>query len=113
MPYFPTRNVLHDKKKVFSCRFLSGRIYKKHSTGNEEWIESETATITIDYVLQNSGGSRPSYKGGPGHPDPEIRGGGAVSKKFFSALRASVWSKNKGGQAPALDPSLLNHLIKD
>ena len=26
--------------------------------------------------------------GGGGHPDPEIRGGG---------LRASVWSKNKGG----------------
>ena len=100
MPYFPTRNVLHDKKKVFSCRFLSGRIYKKHSTGNEEWIESETATITIDYVLPNSGGSRPSYKGGSGHPDLEIRGGGAVSKKIFSALRASVWSKNKGRARP-------------
>ena len=104
MPYFPTRNVLHDKKKafstrVFSRRFFSGRIYKKHSTGNEEWIQFETATITIDYVLQNSGGSRPSYKGGPGHPDPEIRGG-AVSKKFFSALRASVCSKNKGGPGP-------------
>ena len=88
------------KKKVLSCRFLSGRIYKKHSTGNEEWIESETATITIDYVLQNSGGSRPSYKGGPGHSDPDIRGGGAVSKKFFSPLRASVSSKNKGGPGP-------------
>ena len=31
---------------------------------------------------------------GGGHPDPEIRGS---SKKFFSALRASVWSKNRGG----------------
>ena len=30
---------------------------------------------------------------GPGHPDPEIR----ASKKFFSAPRASVWSKHKGG----------------
>ena len=33
------------------------------------------------------------------HPDPEIRGRGgvdAVSKFFFPALRASVWSKNKG-----------------
>ena len=29
------------------------------------------------------------------HPNPEIRGG-AVSKKVFSALQASVWSKNKG-----------------
>ena len=31
-----------------------------------------------------------------GHPDPEIRGS-SVSKKIFSALRASVWSKNRGG----------------
>ena len=44
------------------------------------------------------------------HPDSEIRGGsrgweggGAFLKKFFSALLASVWSKNKGrldSQAP-------------
>ena len=33
---------------------------------------------------------------GGGPPDPEISGG-AVSKKFFLALRVSVWSKNKGG----------------
>ena len=33
-----------------------------------------------------------------GHPDPEIRGvPGPVSKKFYLDLRASVWSKNKGG----------------
>ena len=48
-------------------------------------------------------------------PDLEIKGGrgeggggvgvGAVSKKMFSALRASVWSKNKGG--PPLDLSLI------
>ena len=42
--------------------------------------------------------------GGPGHPDPEIRkgsGGGTVSQIFFTALRASVWSKNKeGGPGP-------------
>ena len=49
-----------------------------------------------------SGGSRHSDQirgggGGGGHPDPEIRGEGARSpKKFYSALRASVWSKNKG-----------------
>ena len=32
-------------------------------------------------------------------PDLQIRGRGrgALSKKFFSALGASVWSKNKGG----------------
>ena len=42
---------------------------------------------------------------GPGHPDPEIRGGGRSPKRFFSALQASVWSKNKGGapRAPPLD----------
>ena len=46
-----------------------------------------------------SGRSRPSDNGGPGHPDPEISGwgGGSVSKKFFSALWASVWSNNKEG----------------
>ena len=44
---------------------------------------------------------------GPGHPDPEImgRGGGGEEgclspKKIFSALRASVWSNNKGGSGP-------------
>ena len=31
-----------------------------------------------------------------GHPDPEIKGGQSP-KKIFSALWASVWSKNKGG----------------
>ena len=42
-----------------------------------------------------------------GHLDPEIRGGGegAVSKNFFSALRTSVWSKNKRrGRAPLAPP---------
>ena len=61
-------------------------------------------------MVSVSGGSRPSDNGGPGHPDPEIKlGGGAVSKKFFSALWASVWSKNKSPsppRAPHLDPTL-------
>ena len=36
--------------------------------------------------------------GGGGHPDPEIRRGrGRPPEKIFSALRASFWSKNKGG----------------
>ena len=51
-------------------------------------------------------------RGGGSHPDPEIRGGGSgLKKKFFSALRASVWSKTKGEagvpRAPTLDPPLL------
>ena len=37
-----------------------------------------------------------------GHLDPELSGD-TVFKTFFSALRASVWSKNKGG-APPVDP---------
>ena len=42
-----------------------------------------------------------SWGGGVGgnHPDPAIWGG-LVSKKFFSALQASVWPKNKGGGQP-------------
>ena len=38
-------------------------------------------------------------KGGGGHPHPEIKGG-SLKKNSFSALRASFWSKNKGGPAP-------------
>ena len=30
-------------------------------------------------------------------PDLQIRGGPGLQKNFFFALRASVWSKNKGG----------------
>ena len=39
-------------------------------------------------------------RGRGGHPDPEIKGGGrggGLKKKSFLALRASVWSENKGG----------------
>ena len=48
-------------------------------------------------------------RGEPGHPDPDITGGGTVSKKIVSALWASVWSNNQGGggagaAAPPLDP---------
>ena len=60
-------------------------------------------------VSVRSGRSRPSDKEG-GHPGPEIRGRDGVQKKFFSALWASVWSKNRGGGdplAPPLDPPLV------
>ena len=38
-------------------------------------------------------------RGGPGHLNPAIRVGvgGEVSIRFFLALQASVWSKNKEG----------------
>ena len=56
-----------------------------------------------------SGGSRPLDKGGWGgggsHPDSEIMEGDRSQKQFFSALRASFWSKNKGeGRAPRSPP---------
>ena len=41
---------------VFFLRFLEsfpGKIYKKYSIGNEVWLESQTGTITSDYVLHN------------------------------------------------------------
>ena len=47
-----------------------------------------------DLDLQVGGG------GGAGHPDPELEVGG--SKTFFSAPRASIWSKNKGGPGPSM-----------
>ena len=41
---------------------------------------------------------------------------GGTSKKFFSALQASVWFKNRGGgrgapQAPSLDLPLFSHCV--
>ena len=44
--------------------------------------------------------------GGGGHPDPEIRGGGSLKIFFFWALRASFWSKNKGGGLPGPLPGI-------
>ena len=46
---------------------------------------------------------------GGGYPDSEIREARWSQNKYFSALRASFWSKNKGGggpgpQASPLDP---------
>ena len=44
------------------------------------------------------------WREGGVHPDPEIAGGGVVSKTFFSALQASVRSKNKVGGAGSPGP---------
>ena len=55
----------------------------------------------------DSGGSRHSDKrAGSGHPNPEMgREGGGGGLNFFSALRASVWFKNKGpGRLPWIRP---------
>ena len=81
----------------------------------------EKRLITVadpDLEIRGGGGGHPdpTIRGGGGsHPDPAIRGGGgshpdpeiwkgAGLKKFFSALRASVWSQIRG--SPSLDPPL-------
>ena len=61
------------------------------------------------FIETPSGVSRPSDKGGGergGDPDPEIGGGGGGGelKNFFPALRASFWSKSKGGGPPGPFP---------
>ena len=51
--------VCHKNMKSMSIFFLQffesfrGKIYKTFSTGNEERIEPETATMQSDYVLHN------------------------------------------------------------
>ena len=60
----------------------------------------EAIVFSVFYSIR-SGGFRPSDKGGPGHPDPEIRGRGGCQKKFF---QTSVWSKNKAGAPPRVPP---------
>ena len=59
-------------------------------------VESHRFASVADPDLPIRGGW-----GGGGHLDLEIsdKCGGPVSKKIFSALRASVWSKNGGGVA--------------
>ena len=45
-------------------------------------------------------------RGQGGHPDREIRGeGGGLKKIFFSALWASVLSKNRGPGSPGPSPA--------
>ena len=61
-----------------------------------------------------SGGPRPSDKGaGGGYPVIQtLRYGGAWFKFFFSALRASVWYKNKGrGEPPRPLPGSTTVLV--
>ena len=47
------------KHEIYGYFFLQifesfrGKTYKKYTTGNEEWFESERATITSDYVQHN------------------------------------------------------------
>ena len=59
-----------------------------------ELVSFRIASIQLD---TDSGGSRPEIRG---------EGGRTQKKVFFSALWASVWSKNKRGGAHPVDPPL-------
>ena len=70
---------------------------------------------TDDYI---SGGSRPSHKGRPGYPDPEIRGWHGLKKDLLRLFGPQFGLKirwggglGRGGRAPPLDPSLKSNMI--
>ena len=85
--------------------------------------------LSRELISRESGPSDKGGGGGGGKPDPEKRGGpppppiqtlrngeAQSPKNIFSALRTSVWSKNKGGrapQAPPLDPPMLMYETYD
>ena len=76
------------------------------------WDWQHPVSLTQDRMWQyeergagSTGGSRPSDKGGGGRSSRAWnRGGGKSLKKYFSALRASVWSKNRGAWPPRFSP---------
>ena len=65
-----------------------------------EEVHVDYKMLNLKSSFFNSAGLRPWDKGGPQSSRPFDGGVGAVSKKFFFALRASVWSKNKEGPGP-------------
>ena len=59
------------------------------------------------FLANSIGESRPSDKGGPGHPDPEIRGGGrgtVFKKNSFRAFGPQFGPKMGGGDPPGTVP---------
>ena len=61
----------------------------RHLTSLDVFASSFTAVADPDPQITEGG-----------HAYPEIRGEAGLKKKFFSALRASVWSKTKEGPSP-------------
>ena len=82
-----------------------GSTHRANQSKNN-WCKQEQQILNSCYrKKQRSGGSRPSDKGGRGRGAViqilrQRRGRGGGLQKKFSALRASVWSKNKGGPGP-------------
>ena len=62
--------------------------------------ETTERNFTVSILIHGSGGSRPSDKGGAGHPDSEIRGGGGF-KKFFSQFGLKLRGTPSSGSATA------------
>ena len=71
-------------------------------------ISTRVAVAVADLQIRGGGGGG----GGGGATNPGIRGeGGARHQKIFSALWASVWSKNKGGVGPPGPLTWIRHLV--
>ena len=97
---------------------MKNKGYAKRNGANKEYYGKFTdgeCMRKLKGINTDSGRSRPSdggRGGGNGHPDPEIRRG-AISKKNFSALRASVWSKYKGrGEPLGLSPESATYTLR-
>ena len=77
-------------------------------------VENESPELSCqDKVQKFSAGSRPWHEVGGGRSSkPLDKGRGRRSpKKLFLALRASVWSKNKGGGGPGHSPGSASAMI--
>ena len=62
-----------------------------------------------DVITPYIGRSRPSDKGGPSHPNPEIRGGGGGRPQNFFWPFGSHCGKKKGGPGPCGPLSWIHH----
>ena len=91
----------------FSPKKAKKKLYSQVNQSKNNWCKQEQQILNSCYrKKQRSGGSRPSDKGGRGgrgggHPDPEIKAGGAgVSKKNFQPFGPQFGLKIRGGPAP-------------
>ena len=82
--YTSTSQIPFRAKPLHTGHIESTSLEKIGSFSNDDGDGNEYVIKAIGF----SGGSRPSDKGGPVHPDPEMRGGGGgVSKFFFRPFR--------------------------
>ena len=84
---------------------------KARETLEEEEIGNackEAIVFSVFHAIR-SGGSSPSDEGGPGHPDPEIRGrgGGGGFKKSFLGPLFGLEIRGGGPRSPRMDPPLI------